>query len=331
MKVDLTIILAVLIGILAFINIIGNVLTCIVVKRTRSLHIPMYYLLVNLCVANIIMAMFSVAMYIFSLLYNHPNGITGNYLCKFVTGETIFWIGGFTSSFSLAVIAYERYRAVVNPHDLSARRLNPKRLKIVLVICWGGAVLLNVPHLYTSQVREVDGQPVGCKEKWEGKIEGKVWSIVLVFITFLSPLAAVTLMYSLTVHHLFKGQRQIVDIGQLAVTKVRKKITVNLIAITVLFAVCWMLDGVTYIYIQFHRTQEMPVTRKIAILLVCLNSAMHPFLCAFTSQDIRRALKRTICRRNSVDTRTDFQRTSRRLANSQNASKLDHIDGWITG
>ena len=296
----------------------------------------MYYLLVNLCVANIIMALFSVAMYIFSPLYKHPKGTTGDYLCMFVTGETIFWIGGFASGFSLAVIAYERYRAVVYPHDLSSRRLNAKRLKIVLTICWIGAVLLNVPHFYTSKVRVMNEQSIGCREKWEGTIEGKVWSIALVCITFLSPLTAVTILYSFTVHHLFKRQRQIVDIGQMAVTKVRKKITVNLIAITVLFAACWTLDGVMYIYVHFKANDDrrgISLLRDIAILLVCFNSAMHPFLCAFTSQDVRRGLKKTIFRKTQdiLANRTELQRTSRRLATSQNATKVDADERWNIG
>lgn len=335
MSSDIKVLLAVLFGILAFINLIGNLLTCLVVKRTRSLHVPMYYLLVNLSVANIIMAVFSVVTYLFRFFYSHPRGQAGDFLCKFLTGETIFWIGGFASGFSLAVIAYERYRAVVVSHDMNTRRLNSTRLKIVLTICWTGAILLNVPHFYTTQVRELDGQPISCRENWEGTTEGKVWSLVLVSTTFLSPLAGVTALYSLTVHHLFKGQRQIVDVGQLAVTKVRKKITINLIAITVLFAVCWTLDGVTYIYMQFksvdsNSLQRIALLREVAILLVCFNSAMHPFLCAFTSQDIRRGLKRTICRNVSIlSTRTELQRTSRRVATSQNGTRADTANAWI--
>lgn len=334
MNNDIKVLLAILFGVLAFINLIGNFLTCLVVKRTRSLHNPMYYLLVNLSVANIIMAVFSVASYLFTFLYTHPSGQAGNYLCKLLTGETIFWIGGFASGFSLAVIAYERYRAVVVSHDMNSRRLNPKRLKIVLVICWTGAILLNAPHFYTIKVREIDGEQITCQESWEGTIEGRVWSIVLVFMTFLSPLAGVTALYSLTVHHLFKGQRQVVDVGQLAVTKVRKKITINLIAITVLFAVCWTLDGVTYIYMQFksvdsNNIRKMALIREIAVLLVCFNSAMHPFLCAFTSQDIRRGLKRTICRNvSNLSTRNELQRTSRRVGTSQIATRADTANAW---
>jgi hypothetical protein len=291
----------------------------------------MYYLLVNLCVANIIMAVLSAAMYIFSPVYHHPNGPAGDYLCKFITGETIFWVGGFASGFSLAVIAYERYRAVVYPHDMSTR-LNGKRLKIALVICWACAIILNLPNFSMNKVHEINEKLRVCKEAWEGTDQGKVWSVILVFITFICPLTTVTVLYSCTVYHLYKRQRQIVDVSQMAVTKVRKKITIILIAITVLFAACWTLDGVTYIYLHFATPSKedslrgIPIIREIAILLVCFNSAVHPFLCAFTSQEIRRGLKRTICRRKRDDilaNRTQLQRTSRRLTISLHATKIE--------
>lgn len=323
------IILSVLFGVLAIINLTGNILTCVVVKRMISLHTPMYYLLVNLCVANIIMAVLSAAMYIFSPVYQHPSGQAGEYLCKFITGETIFWIGGFASGFSLVMIAYERYRAVVYPHDLSTR-LNPKRLKVALAICWICAILLNLPNFSTIKVYEVSKTLRVCKEKWEGTTTGKVWSVILVFISFICPLTTVTVLYSRTVYHLYKRQRQIIDVSQMAVTKVRKRITIVLIAITVLFAVCWTPDGVTYIYFHFSKpsSEDMqrgtPIIREIAILLVCFNSAIHPFLCAFTSQEIRRGLKRTICRKKDLlANRPHLQRTSRRLTISLNATKME--------
>ena len=53
-----------------------------------------------------------VAIYSFT---NLPDGVTGTVLCKFFTTGTVAWVGAASSILTLAVVAIERYYAVVYP------------------------------------------------------------------------------------------------------------------------------------------------------------------------------------------------------------------------
>ena len=93
--------------------------TCSVVSIMLSLfhRIPINYLLLNLAVADILYVTFiapNVLIVQFSFT-NHPGGVTGTVLCKLLTTGTVAWVGAASSILTLAVIAIERYYAVVYP------------------------------------------------------------------------------------------------------------------------------------------------------------------------------------------------------------------------
>ena len=71
----------------------------------------------NLAVADMTMGIFLAPQYIFIHTFTHPDGVTGNVLCKLLTSGTSGWVGACASVFSLVVIAFERYYAVVHPHE----------------------------------------------------------------------------------------------------------------------------------------------------------------------------------------------------------------------
>ena len=70
----------------------------------------------NLAVADMMIALFVTPRFILSQLFTHPDGMTGTFLCKLLTGGTLVWTGGASSVFTLIVIAFERYYAVMHPH-----------------------------------------------------------------------------------------------------------------------------------------------------------------------------------------------------------------------
>jgi len=72
---------------------------------------------VNLAVADIMYVTFiSPNVYIIQFSFTDlPDGATGTVLCKFFTTGTMAWVGAATSILTLAVVAVERYYAVVYP------------------------------------------------------------------------------------------------------------------------------------------------------------------------------------------------------------------------
>lgn len=99
-------------GIFFPVNLIGNLLVIIVIKRTKkNLRTPVNYLLGNLAVADITVAFFMVVQVVDQVFFdtaNHPGGLTGDYLCKLLTGKTLSWVGSVASVCTLLAIAFER-------------------------------------------------------------------------------------------------------------------------------------------------------------------------------------------------------------------------------
>jgi len=72
---------------------------------------------VNLAVADILYVTFiSPNVFIIQFSFtNLPDGVTGTVLCKFFITGTLAWVGAASSILTLAVVAVERYYAVVYP------------------------------------------------------------------------------------------------------------------------------------------------------------------------------------------------------------------------
>ena len=66
--------------------LLGNTLVCLVVIQNRKMKTPMNYLLMNLAIADMTVAIFVSPQFIFSRAFVHPEGITGRWLCRFITG-----------------------------------------------------------------------------------------------------------------------------------------------------------------------------------------------------------------------------------------------------
>ena len=94
----------------------------------------MNYLLVNLALADIMVALFITPQFILIHTFKHPDGMAGTLLCKLLTGGNLMWTGATASAFSLIVIAFERYYAVIYPYGnkgkLTIAKLKVSHIKI---------------------------------------------------------------------------------------------------------------------------------------------------------------------------------------------------------
>ncbi|XP_022806181.1 pyroglutamylated RFamide peptide receptor-like [Stylophora pistillata] len=282
-------------------NVVGNSLVCWIIKKNRNMRTSLNFLLVNLAVADILFAVFITPKVLVKLTLSHPDGLTGIFLCKFVTGGGFAWMGGASSIVTLVSIAVERYYAVM--HLFSSKgKLTRRRLKVIIATSWIFSLILNLPVFL---VRSFDDKSQQCflkyPETWMTKAREMAWLVLTIF-----PLRLMIGLYSRVVYLLwFKNTRGASQLSskQKGVLRVRKRVTLTVIAVSVIFAICWGTSSVIYfmIYVtscDFGHAGAIVIT--VADMMILFNSAVNPFVYALLNHQFREKIRRmTCCSRSS--------------------------------
>ena len=78
------------------------------------------------------------------------------------------------------------------------------------------------------------------------------------------------------------------------VIKVRKRVTLMLITVSVIFAVCWVTEATDYFLLHFfplHSFQSLAGSST----MILFNSAVNPIVYALINQRFRKKIKRMLC------------------------------------
>ena len=277
------------------------------------MRIPTNYLLVNLSIADIIVAISVSIQYIFGPAYKHHSGELSNYMCRFLTGGNFTWVGTAASVFSLVVIAAERYDAIVVRRRIS--RLEGYGLAVTISCCWLFAILLNLPlFIYLKFSGHQEGLNK-CGEQWPSNTAGKVYSVVCFAASGIIPLTIMIIFYSRIVYTLWV--RPIVATGssEVVIIESRKKVTKLLIIVSVMYGFCRFPNLFMYLFNYFLPKAKTYVYGStlyiVSIVLVCLNSTMNPFLYSLHSQKYRKHIRNIVCRKRSRYIDTSSENSSR--------------------
>ena len=247
----------------------------------------MNYLLVNLACADMVVAFFVTPRYILLHTFQHPRGLTGDYLCKFLTGGNLLWTGGVVSVVSLIAIAFERYFAVLYPHD-EKKRITKAKLKLIIPACWIFAVIWNLPVFVLVKYNEdLDF----CFEDWPSGWYLNAYSLGWLIVIGILPLTIMTILYSRVVFKLWVRTSQNVEVSQRAVIKSRKRVTKMVLTVTVVCAVCWLPNLIAYVLDFYGLNSQGDIVHTTTVVLVTLNSAVNPIIYCFQSKQFRRCVK----------------------------------------
>nr|UQI50245.1 orexin receptor [Haliclona caerulea] len=286
--------LTVIFAILVVINLMSNTLVCWVIWRYRESKNFMNYLVVNLAVADIMIAVFITPQYVLRHLFKHPVGTAGDVLCKLVTGGNFIWIGGAASAFTLAGIAIERYLAVSNPER---SQVSARRIKGIIIASWVYALLFNLPLFFVIKYEKLPND-FRCPEKWPPtKIYAKVFTIGAFIVMGAIPIGMMSVFYSLTIRALWKNRLHATAQSDLAIVRQRKKATKMMLVVSVLYTICWLPNLILYMLSQYEPSWYIYFSTSyvVSVVLVCANSTMNPFVYTFHSSRFRNELKSILC------------------------------------
>ena len=224
--------------------IIGGILnfTLIVhLKKKKKLNIHFQYCLWHLCIANIVqyVGFIPYAMLEVRDVSHHLNEI-GNYaVCSLVDGITIFFIAAFTSGYMLCYMASTRYFIISQP--LKTFKLSIDRARVYVVVFWLISIFLFIPNFFT--LKHYGDDPFCLRTYPFGKSFFTWYGLIAFFAGFYLPLVFMSVIYILTIRHLFKKR----DETSKARVRHRSQVVVVLGSLVSSFVICWLPISVIWV------------------------------------------------------------------------------------
>ncbi|XP_031555390.1 neuropeptide FF receptor 2-like [Actinia tenebrosa] len=306
-------------------NLVGNALVILTVIKTRSMRTPMNYLLVNLAVADMTVAIFIAPRYILSHAYTHPGGQVGTYLCKFLTGEVFTWVGALTSVCTLVAIAIERYFAVMKPYS-NKGRFTMKKFKITAVSCWTFAILWNVPLFVFSYF---DDKSKFCNFSWPFNDFPKYHSTINAFVYGAIPIGTMVCLYSRVTYRLWFRQNDHTSAATRQGTiKARKRVTKMVLTVSIIFCITWIPNIVTYPVSAYSKEALYDAVHIVSIVCVTFNSSINPIVYSLQSRQFRKNIWSVVnCCCSKLDADADTSDYS--MGNMQSGNRSEVTDTSI--
>ncbi|XP_043927854.1 olfactory receptor 6N1-like [Protopterus annectens] len=122
--------------------LLGNLLFIMTVISDYMLHVPMYILICNLSILDICIPSVTVPSMLSHFLFNNRFvAFSGCFL------QTFLYLGlGASESFTLMIMAYDRYYAICKPLHYPSVMTNRKAIQLS-IICWIGGLMTPVASL----------------------------------------------------------------------------------------------------------------------------------------------------------------------------------------
>ncbi|XP_072938864.1 neuromedin-U receptor 2-like [Epargyreus clarus] len=308
-------------------SVVGNVCTCAVIIRDRSMRTPTNYYLFNLAIADLMTALFV------------PIEITVLWIPDLfgkITGHIVFLFWDLLTNCSVLTIlalTIERYIVISKPFLRHTLILNSRVFKI-LAINWTAAAsfcLLNVFYLYN--IEEHTSVYIYFNSPPSNQVVLLMAVEVLVFFIF--PMMVITMLYILIILKL-KTKHSLSHTPTFAKQN-RSKAIKLLAAIAASFFICWSPYCIIRIMaiIPELRQKDYIYVWQVFCYLNCINSyastAVNPILYSLMSRKFRRAFKELLKGRGissqtpSIGLRVNKSTNKSATDNLQRGYKLNNL------
>uniref|UniRef100_A0A3Q3L8J0 Vasopressin V2 receptor n=1 Tax=Mastacembelus armatus TaxID=205130 RepID=A0A3Q3L8J0_9TELE len=170
----------VVLAVILLMALLGNGLVLAVLLRRRRHHNPMHQSMLNLCLADLVVALFQVLP---QLVWDAKGRFPGpDFLCRLVKYLQV--LGMFASSYMIVAMTVDRHYAICCP--LQAHRGGAtQRWSTFVLLAWGLSLLLSLPQVFIFSRSEVAPGVYECwgnfAESW-GLKAYVTWMTLAVFI-----------------------------------------------------------------------------------------------------------------------------------------------------
>lgn len=277
-------------------NIVGNLLVLLIYRRTKMSK-NSFLLFVNLALADLCFGIGEVVFVILNKIMVNNND-RASLLCQlnvFLTYQTCS-----VSVFTLMVMSIERYVVIITPFKLMSIK-TPLLYKAIVVLTWLISAILTAPFVpfVTAQAKRNDTLSNSCTLGTLYFSTIKTYHMFLGIIIVLIPYVLMCVMYTKTVRFLWDSSvmNKKATRNQ-TLTKSRKRLTVLMAIITLLFTLCWIHMPIRRGIDLILQKREYILLDSISIQVLAFHAVLNPILYFITSSSFRESVKSIFsCRR----------------------------------
>ncbi|VDM59149.1 unnamed protein product [Angiostrongylus costaricensis] len=168
------------------VTILGNLLVIVSVLRYRALQTAINFLILGLAVADLLVALF-VMPYAVYVHVQRGEWYIGNLMCDIYMASDVAC--STASILLLAIISFDRYRAVSRPIQYSRQSQNIRRVLAMIGASWIVSLLVASPMVFGVNVRPPDANSYECR------FYNAEFSIGSSIISFIIPCILVLFVY----------------------------------------------------------------------------------------------------------------------------------------
>ncbi|XP_015765448.1 PREDICTED: uncharacterized protein LOC107344310 isoform X2 [Acropora digitifera] len=167
--------------------------------------------------------------------------------------------------------------------------------QVLIPWCWITSLVINIPHFFVVHLWYFDANhPLHCNSH-EKLVDHSSVSLRLALGAGSSILMAA--LYSRVVYALWfsRSSNNEIPPQQQVVLKVRKRITLMVISVTVIFGICWNARATLHLATSYSSFSTSGLTLRIAHIMLMFNAAVNIFAYVLISQRFRVKIKKILC------------------------------------
>uniref|UniRef100_A0A672ZCE0 Vasopressin V2 receptor n=1 Tax=Sphaeramia orbicularis TaxID=375764 RepID=A0A672ZCE0_9TELE len=288
-------------GVVLALTTLGNSFVLWVLLRRRKHNAPMHVFMVNLCVADLVVAFFQVLP---QLIWDITERFQGpDLLCRSIKYLQI--VGMFASSYMIVAMTVDRHHAICCP--LQAYRGGAmSRWNTPVMVAWGLALVLSIPQVFIFSRSEVAPGEFECwghfTEPW-GLKAYVTWMTVAVFLLPALIITICQIRIFREIHNNIylnfkKDEERARERGRRASGGSRdgrgamsKTVRMTLVIVLV-YTICWSPFFIVQLWAAWDpNPPDQGVAFTILMLLASLNSCTNPWIYTAFSSSVSRELQ----------------------------------------
>ncbi|XP_015913764.2 tachykinin-like peptides receptor 86C [Parasteatoda tepidariorum] len=289
-------------AIMIIVAIVGNVIVMWIIMAHRRMRTVTNFFLLNLAIADFLLASGNATFnFVFMLNSHWPFGGTFCIISNFLASLTVS-----TSVFTILAMSLDRFVAVTHP-------LRPRMTKtlalIIIFSIWTLSSLLSIPSiLYATTItyKYADqGQRTLCYLVWPDNTSGKsyadhVYNIIFLLVTYVIPMCCMAVTYTWIGCILWRSK----VIGENSdpqnnVIKSKQRVVHMLVAIMLLFAICWLPYHIYFLYTYYNsEVLQTHVIQHVYLAIYWLamsNSCYNPIVYYIMNARFRNYFREVMC------------------------------------